>query len=307
MFGMTNQTKNRVFSHLSYEERIKIELLKNQGCSIKQISRILNRSPGCVHYELSKKRVKNEYSAKKAQQVSYRKRYWSKYQSFKALKHENFIKEKLGLRWSPERISGWLRNQGIIVSPKAVYKYVDSRRLNQYLWKPKRRKQRKASYLHDYRRFVENKAIFTTGHYEMDFVVCSQNTKSLLVLVDRYSRLTMVLKLESRTKESVSQAFDILSKRIKIIDITTDNDVAFSGWRELEQRFGFSMFFTHPYRSWEKPLVEQTNKLIRQFVPKGSNLRLVSERKLLEIHRFLNETPRQCLNYLTAYEKHYGQ
>lgn len=301
---MENQTKKRVFSHLSYEERVRIELLKNQGISIKEISRILGRSPGCIHYELRKKQVKGEYLSKKAQQVSYRKRYWSKYQAFKALGYENFIREKLKLRWSPERISGLLRRNNILVSPKAIYKYVDSRCLEHCLWKPKKKKQRKASYLHDYRKFTENKPVFSTGYYEMDFIVCSQNARCLLVLVDRYSRLTLILKLEDRTKQSIFHAFEILKKKVKIKEITTDNDLAFSCWRELEQRFGFSMFFTHPYRSWEKPLVEQTNKLIRQFIPKGTNLRLVSQRKLHEINQFLNHKPRQCLDYLTAYEKY---
>lgn len=302
---MKNQPKKRVFSHLSYEERVRIELLKNRRISIKEISRILGRSPGCIHYELRKKRVKGEYSCKKAQQVSYRKRYWSKYQSFKALDYENFIREKLVLRWSPEKISGLLRRNNILVSAKAIYKYVDSRRLEHCLWKPKRKKQRKASYLHDYRKFTENKPVFSTGYYEMDFIVCSQNTRCLLVLVDRHSRLTLVLKLEDRTKQSIFHAFEILKKKVKIKEITTDNDIAFSCWRELEKQFSLKIFFTHPYRSWEKPLVEETNQLIRRFIPKKTNLRLVSQRKLSEVDQFLNHAPRQCLNYLTCYEKHY--
>jgi len=299
------ENKIRRFKHLSYEERIKIELLRKQGCSLRKMASVLNRASSSISDELNRKKVKGKYSAKKAQQKSYRARYWSKYQSFKALNYQFFIESKLKLRWSPEVISGELRKQGIIVSPKAIYKYVDSRCLSQYLWKPKTRKHPKPAYLKDYRKFIENKLIFSTGYYEMDFVVCSQNTKCLLVLVDRYSRLTMVLKLENRTKESIFSAFEQLKNKVKIIEIVTDNDIAFSCWRELEQRFKLKIFFTHPYRSWEKPLVEQTNKLIRQFIPKRTNLRLVSERKLLEIDRFINHKPRQCLNYLTSYEKHY--
>ncbi len=304
---MENQiTKNRRFSHLSYEERVKIELMKNQGCSARRIAASLNRSPSSISNELNKKKVKDEYIAKKAHLKTYQRRYWSKYQCFKGLRYQSVIEEKLALRWSPERISGYMRRQGIVISTKAIYKFCHSRCLERYLWKPRKSKQRKAKYLTDYRKFAVREPIFDTGHLEVDFVVSSSNTQCLLVSVDRYSRLTMVLKLENRNKETIIRAFQLLKQKIRITDVTTDNDIAFICWKELETRFGFQIFFTHPYRSWEKPLVEETNKLIRQFIPKKTNLRLISNRKLRQIDQFLNQTPRQCLNYLTAYEKHYA-
>ncbi len=250
-------------------------------------------------------KVKGEYWAQKAKQKSYLRRHMSKWQSFKALAYEKFIREKLKKHWSPETISGFLKRQEIAVSAKAIYKYVHSRCLEHLLWKPKTRKSKRTSYLADSRKFIENRPeLIGIGHFEMDFIVSSANTFCLLVLVEKQSKLTFVYLIPDRKKETLIQAFKNIVSRVKIIDITTDNDTAFSCWKELEQRFGFSMFFCHPYRSWEKPLVEQTNKLIRQFIPKKTNLRLVSERKLLEIDQFLNHKPRQCLNYLTSYEKY---
>jgi len=221
------------------------------------------------------------------------------------LAQEPLIKQRLVLRWSPERIAGWLSRQGYPISPKAVYKYIHSRGLEHLLWKPKKRKKHAPAYVHDYRKFTERKPVLVTGHWELDFVVCGQNTQCLLVAVDRYSRFTRVQKLPDRTKHAVMQALTVLACHATIHTVTTDNDIAFSCWRELEQRFGFTMYFTHPYRSWEKPLVEQTNQLIRRFIPKGTNLRTVSNRTLATLDRFLNHTPKQCLNYNTAYETHY--
>jgi IS30 family transposase len=279
--------------------------MKNQGYSIRKIAKALSRSISSISDELNQKQVKGIYLAKKAHLKTYQRRYWSKYQCFKGLEYQSLIQDKLTLRWSPERISGYLKRQGNPISAKAIYKFCHSRYLERYLWKPKKTKHKKAAYLRDYRKFAIREPIFETGHLEVDFVVSSANTQCLLVAVDRYSRLTVVLKLENRNKETIIQTFELLKQRIRITDVITDNDIAFSCWGELEKKFGLEIFFTQPYRSWEKPLVEQTNKLIRQFIPKKTNLRLVSQRKLQQVHQFLNQTPRQCLNYLTAYEKHF--
>ncbi len=294
--------------HLSYEERSVIEKLISQGYSQRKIAGILCRSPNTISKELGRNKVKNEYLAKKAKQKSCLRRHMSKWQSFKALKYENFIQEKLKRHWSPEVISGELKKYGVAISPKAVYKFCHSRCLDQYLLGKRKRKQRKTSYLGDQRKFIENRPeLAGFCHYEADFIVCSQNTFSLLVLVEKHSKLTLACLIPDKKKQTLFSVFENIVSRVKIETITTDNDIAFSCWRELEQRYGFQIFFTHPYRSWEKPLVEQTNKLIRQFAPKGMNLRLVSRRKLSEINQFLNHRPRQCLNFLTAYEKYQSQ
>jgi len=305
--GMEKETQKRCFKHLAYEERVNIELMKAQRYSLRHIAQTLHRAVSSICDELNKKQVRGKYCAKKAHLKAYQQRYWSKYQSFKAIAHQHLIEEKLKLRLSPERIAGFLKQQGVCISSKAVYKFVHSRCLERYLWKPRKRTKRKATYLQDHRKFAVREPVFETGHFEMDFVVCSQNTHCLLVLVDRFSRFTFVQKLENKTKESLMRAFQTMTKRVSMKTVTTDNDIVFACWRELEQMFGVQIFFTRPYRSWEKPLVEQTNKLIRQFVPKKTNMRTVSETKLHVIDQFLNHTPRQCLNYATAYEQHYGQ
>ena len=142
--------------------------------------------------------------------------------------------------------------------------------------------------------------------WEADFVVSKRSLVSLLVAVNKTSRYTAVQRLVNRTYEQVSQAFQALRAQTRPDTLTVDNDIAFKGWRKLESIVGCPIYFTHPYRSWEKPLVEETNQLIRRFVPKGTNLKAVSDRTLRTIDRFLNHTPKQCLNFFTPYEKQYA-
>jgi IS30 family transposase len=289
--------------HLSYEERGVIEKLVGCSYSLRQIAKILNRSPNTISKEIVRNTVKGAYLADKARYKAHQRRRMSKWQSYKALDYEGLIKNKLKQHWSPETISGWFRKQGLIISAKAVYKFIHSRCLEQYLWGETPRKQKRISYLADSRNFIENRPVLTGfGHYELDFVVCSQNTFSLLVLVEKQTKLTLVYLLPDKTKETLFTVFANAVSRVKIQTVTTDNDLALGCWRKLEEWFRFRIYFTHPYRSWEKPLVEQTNQLIRRFIPKKTNLRTVSTSMLEKIDQFLNHKPRQCLNYLTAYE-----
>ena len=92
--------------------------------------------------------------------------------------------------------------------------------------------------------------------------------------------------------------------------MTTDNDLLFERHKELERLLKIKIYFCHPYHSWEKGLVENTNRWIRQFIPKKTNLQLISKEYLKTIEDWFNHTPRQCLEGRTAYEmmteKEYG-
>lgn len=93
-----------------------------------------------------------------------------------------------------------------------------------------------------------------------------------------------------------------IKKRYGIKTITTDNDIVFKNWKEMEKMLAVLFFFCQPYHSWEKGLVENTNRWIRCFVPKRKDLATVADEEIHAIEFFLNETPRQCLGYRTANE-----
>ncbi len=279
----------------------------NERKSLRYIAQVLGRSPNTLSYELQKK-VKGIYKAKKAHHKSYYRRYLAKRQCMRlALAHAlaKEIEQLIGKKWSPERISGYLRLQHIYVSKKAIYKYVKSRCLEHLLFCKGKRRRLKYVYRHgkkdEEKRRIDQRPIATgTGHFEIDFIVSAQSTSSLLVCVDRWSRRTWIYKLPNRKHAPVLRALQKLCLETKVITITTDNDIAFRKWRQLENVLTATFYFCSPYHSWEKGLVENTNRWIRVFFPKKTNLEKITEKELQQVHSFLNDIPRQILHYKTA-------
>ena len=307
MRKLKNKNKKRNFKQISYEERIKIETLIDEQKSLRYIAKVLGRSPNTLSYEM-KKKVKGMYTAKKAHNKSYYRRYLAKQQCLKlAHAHElaKKVEEWIRKKWSPERISGHLLLQGTNVSTKAIYKYVKNRCLEHLLFY--KGKKRKLSYLYKKgkkdtgkRDITQRPVVTCTGHFEIDFIVSSHNTSSLLVCVDRWSRRTWIYKVPNRKHATVLRALQKLCLETKVITITTDNDIAFSAWSTWEKLLSTTFYFCAPYHSWEKGLVENTNRWIRVFFPKKTDLEKITEKELQEVHSFLNDIPRQILGYKTA-------
>lgn len=299
--------KKRNFKQITYEERIKIETLFSEKKSLRYIAKVLGRSPNTLSYEM-KKKVKGIYTAKKAHNKSYYRRYLAKLQCLKVVESkeiQNFVDEKIRKKWSPERISGYLRLQGIYVSKKAIYKYVKSRCLEHLLFC--KGKKRKLSYVYRKgkkdlakRNIDQRPLVAGTGHFEIDFIVSSHNSSILLVCVDRWSRKTWIYKVQNRKHASVVRALQTLCLETKVVTITTDNDIAFTKWKQWEKILSATFYFCAPYHSWEKGLVENTNRWIRVFFPKKTDLEKITEKDLHNVHSFLNDIPRQILGYRTA-------
>ena len=141
-----------------------------------------------------------------------------------------------------------------------------------------------------------------SGHFEGDFIVSSHNTYSLLVVVDRYTRKTLVRRLSNRRHATVSRAFADMLRAVRVKTLTLDNDVSFNHWKKLQKLLHTKVYFCHPYHSWEKGLVENTNRWIRTVVAKRRDIATVTNDELRSIERMQNEIPRQCLGYRTALE-----
>ena len=118
------------------------------------------------------------------------------------------------------------------------------------------------------------------GHYEMDFIVSSLSTYSLLVVVERKNKTVYVKRIPNRKHGTVLSALKDIFKYKLVLSITTDNDIAFSNWRQIERELNTKIYFCEPYHSWEKGLVENTNRWIRLFVPKRSDIAQVTEEKI---------------------------
>jgi len=303
--------KETRYQQLSYEDRVKIETLLAQSESARSIARTLGRSPNTIAREVKEKRVKGKYASKKAHHKTYTRRYWSKRDCMKVAMDPaltQLVREKLKLHWSPERIAGYARRNGALLSKKAVYKYAKSRCLDQYFFWKRIKKKRGVKRGHHgpqdtAKRLIEMRpAVLSSGHWELDFIVSRESSAVLMVIVDRWTRFTVILWLPRKTHATVLSALKGVHAKHRIATITTDNDIVFRGWQEIERVLSVPFYFARPFHSWEKGLVENTNRWIRAFVPKKTDLALVSRVQLRSATDFLNKTPRQCLGYRTAEE-----
>ena len=313
---MDKNLKNKK-KHLNKEERFCIEKMLKRGKSFGEISRTLDRGLSTISEEVNGNGGKDTYSAKHSDHRAYLKQYWKKKNCNKVAIDSHlskFVEKKLSCGWSPETISLRLEVQSGLkyASAKSIRKFIDRRSgLERYLfWKRNNmksgRKRKKDKYLHDIdRKWLDNRpytALIEYGHWEIDFIVSKHNSYVLLVIVEKYSKKLLMKVLPNRQNDLVNKAIkDMLCGHI-VKTITTDNDIAFSKWKKLERILHTEIYFCHPYHSWEKGLVENTNRWIRQFIPKKTNLQLVSIQDLKAIEDWFNHTPRQCLYGRTAYE-----
>lgn len=298
------------YHHLSFEERFVIEKLYSAGSAIRRIAEFLGRSANTVSREIKRYSVKGIYTAEKARQKSSARRWRAKAQCLKVAMDSFlsvFVEEKLEKKWSPKQISGYLKREyDIQCSAKAIYKFAESRGLDHLLfwgwnnhkggWKRGRWKT-----AHDGRKYIDERPVRNeSGHFEIDFIVSKESRWVLLVVVDRLTKRTRVRKLPNRKRDTLRTALSRLFHGVDLKSITTDNDIAFTCWRELEVLLNTPIYFTHPYHSWEKGLVENTNRWIRCFVPKRRDIESVTEEEMQSIHSFLNDRPREVLGFRTA-------
>ena len=297
---------------MKFEERFCIETLRTAGIAIRRIAEFLGRSPNTVSREIAKNMVSGWYDAKKANHKAYFKRWRSKRQCLKVALDRfltRFVEEKLRKKWSPKQMSGYLRREyGMKCSSKAIYKFAVSRGLEHLLfWGWNNHKGGRKRYTYntekDGRKYIEERPeLSLSGHFEMDFIVSKQSTWSLFVVVDRVTKDTFVRKIPNRKRDTVSVALSEMFSGVSIKSITTDNDIAFGHWKELETLLNTQIYFTHPYHSWEKGLVENTNRWIRCFVPKRRDIGTVTQEEIEKILSFLNDRPRECIGFRTARE-----
>lgn len=299
--------KNKSFVHLSFEERFVIEKLFVAKIKLREIAKFLLRSPNTISREIKKNSVNGMYVAKKANHRAYFKRWRSKRQCLKVAMDRflcRFVEKKLREKWSPEQISGYLKlEMNISCSAKCIYKFTDKRSLNHLLfwgWNNMRSGRKKYTYKtqKDGRRYIEDRPpVLSIGHFELDFIVSKQSTWSFLVAVDRLTKLTFIEQLPNRKRTTVFGALSRMFHGVAVRSITTDNDIAFVNWREIESLLSTTVYFTHPYHSWEKGLVENTNRWIRCFVPKRRDIGTVTQEEINEILSFLNDRPREVIGF----------
>ena len=137
------------------------------------------------------------------------------------------------------------------------------------------------------------------GHWEGDLVVCSKGREVLITLVERVSKFTLMAKAPSKQAISVARTMKkmIFPYRKAFQSITLDNGGEFYQYQKVKKKFRIDFYFADPYSSWQRGLNENTNGLIRQFIPKKTPLESFSDKQIYDIQKNINKRPRKDLNY----------
>jgi len=310
------------YKHMAKIERLEISILLRKGYSVSEIATELGRNRSTVYRELKRNAVSGEYSGPKAAHKAYVRRKYSKYQGMcivDDMKLREYIETKLLIDdWSPEQIAGRLASEAGLekVSAPTIYKYIRSpygRQLEYELklvkLKRTKKHQRKVTQLKD-RIFIDKRPQAANiraqyGHWEGDFIVSGKayGNSSLFVLHERVSRYTLIRKLTARTAQNVEDVLVGSTQRLgPFKSLTLDNDIAFRRHQKLSELLEAPVYFCQPYHSWEKGGVENVNRLIRRYVPKGCDISRYSAQEIAEVERKINGKPRKILGYKMASE-----
>lgn len=315
------------YQHLTRRQRYIIEDLRELGKNLAFIAKELgvNRSTICREIKRNSN-SRGGYKAKGAQSSAESRRpRIMEYPRKICGPLEELVIQKLQAGWSPEQISGRLKYEGkTSVSSEGIYRYVlMDRKSGGHLYKLLRRhgrKQRRGYRRSRYwikierRRFIDDRmqeanARTELGHWERDLLHGNRNGPAVLTIVDRKSRFTLLEKVANRThQESQKQTLQAFKRTGMICkSLTNDNGPEFGAFHELEQNLGANVYFTHPYCSWERGTNENTNGLLRQYLPKKCSYRSLKDHHLRDLEQRLNQRPRKTLNYQTPEEIHFAK
>ncbi len=312
--------KEKQRHHILKTERLEIAILLSKQYSLRNIAKVLGKSVSSISDEIKYNSVKGIYDPKKAQHKAYVKRKYSKYQGMKIEEDgnlRNYVEENIRDDWSPEQIAGRLKYVEVnlkYAGKGAIYKFIYSpygRNIEQFLrrkGKKKKGKKEKVGQLKN-RLFIEQRpaVIDQKGRYsdwEGDFIVSGKNGQgALLVLRERKAQYAALRRIMSRSPIAVNQYIQEITGGFACFNsLTLDNDISFRRHEELSKSLGVPIYFCHPYHAWEKGGVENTNGLIRQYIPKGCDISKYDDEAIKKIETKLNTRPRKSLRFKTPLE-----
>lgn len=290
--------------------------------SKREIARRLWRSDSTIREELKRNRFGNHYvavhaqaQAKKRQTIA-RKRHPLKNQSI-----YKYALKKLRCGWSPEQISGRLKlkhpnNSYWSIHHETIYRFVyDKKNQAKMLWEylPRKQKRRRKKYgrkpqrvripdrvsIHDRPSEVKGRSRF--GHWEGDSVVGKAHKGAIHTQVERKTRF---LKARLVNSLSAHEAVKAQSKIFKFLPTSAKKSTTVDNGKEFtnHQQFDLPVFFCDPYASWQKATNENTNGLLRRYLPKKTDFRKISQQDLDDIVEEVNTRPRKCLGFFTPKE-----
>ncbi len=308
------------YTQLTQEQRYQIHALLKMEHSQTVIAEVIGTHRSTISREMKRNRGKRGYRPQQAHQFALDRRKKTKL----TIKAETWamVEENLLEDWSPEQITGKLKEIDISISHEHIYQYVYAdKRAGGELWTHLRcqKKRRKRAGGRDRRGQIPGRVSIEQrpavveertrlGDWEGDTIVGHGHKGALLTLVDRKSGYTLIGRLTKReAQQVVDRSAELLSRMPYVETLTVDNGKEFAGHAKIKDQTGADVYFAHPYASWERGTNENTNGLIRQYLPKKRRLDDVEEHQVVEIMRKLNHRPRKRLDFKTPHEVFFGQ
>jgi transposase, IS30 family len=304
---------------LTLEERYTIATMKQAGHAHREIARVLGRPPSTIGREVRRNRSSKGYYHRSAHALARSRRRGKATIKFDAAMRAQ-AEAKLQAGWSPEQIAGRFKALGLpMVSHQRLYEHIRQDQalggsLHRFLRRDgKRRKKRYGA--KDYRGRIRDRvdidqrpavvaAKSRLGDWEGDTIVGGQRQGAVVTLVERRSQYLLMKKVARADAASVTAAVITVAQPHveQFKTITYDNGREFASHAQMAQALSVDIYFAKPYHSWERGLNENTNGLIRQYIPKRAMLSDYTDDDIIQIQEALNHRPRKTLGYRTPHE-----
>ena len=310
------------------DQRNQIQRGLNQGLSIRGIARQLGRSPSTISREIQRGRVEETYDAVCGREEAQRRRRKGVRKLTEGSPLTLAVTHAiLQRKWSPEQIAGRLRmdypeDKQWHVSHETIYQFIYAHpagelrktliaglRRGHSKRKPRTRGKDRRGGITNMRsireRPEEAQAREVPGHWEGDLIKGAFNASAIGTLVDRSSRFVILARVEDATAEAILESF---TRRLRTLPksfrqtLTYDQGREMARHQELERNTGIRVYFADPHSPWQRPTNENTNGLLRQYFPKGTDLSEYSQRRLTQVAEELNNRPRKSLGFQTPAE-----
>lgn len=310
------------YRQITYEERYTIGALRRMGLSPSAIAELVGRHRSTIIREIHRNRSRSDGTYRPQMADWYARGRRSRARRNRRFSEDDFrlVQRLLMRQWSPEQISGYLHRHRLLrISHETIYRHIwAEKRAGGQLYKHlrgarKKRRKRYRSYdsrgrLAGKRPIEQRPAVVETrkqlGHWEADTVMGKGARDCILTLVERKTGFVLLGKLRARTVEEVNRrATDLIQRQPRVVrTVTVDNGTEFHGYETIERNTDTRFYFATPYHSWERGTNENTNGLIRQYLPKRHSMKKITQQNCNRIAATLNARPRKRLSYRTPEE-----
>ena len=311
--------KTMKYNQLTPQERYAISSYRKTGLSVYQMANEMGRHRSTIYREINRHLRQGAYRPSDAVTKALTRRSKARRGFQYSVEELKLVERLIRCKWSPEQVSGSLKRYALMsISHETIYKYIwwdkaQGGTLFKFLrqYSKKRRKRYRAydsrGQLSGKRHISERPDIVNKrsriGDWEVDTVLGAADKHCILTLVERKTGYTLIGKLKNRTKKELNRvAIKMINEhKEKMLTITADNGTEFHGYSELEKTTAVVFYFASAYHSWERGTNENTNGLIRQYLPKRKSMAKLTQNDCNKIAYDLNLRPRKRLQYNTPW------